>query len=123
MSSAPKRGGFNHPPDQLGGYPSKEESDGDIRMGEPMGFLTPDSPGNNEEDPWVKNIEAAKKIQKVFRAASYKIEAKKQQTWQVDYYIYCLPFLSLCDLMYNIVFILLYIYISDIQRTRYFRRS
>jgi hypothetical protein len=28
--------------------------------------------------------EAAKKIQKIFRASSYKTEAKKQRTWQVS---------------------------------------
>lgn len=44
---------------------------------------SPDGFSISGDDAYMRDDEAAKKIQKVFRAASYKLEAKKRQTWQV----------------------------------------
>ena len=44
---------------------------------------SPDGFSISGDDAYMRDEEAAKKIQKIFRAASYKMEAKKRQTWQV----------------------------------------
>ena len=73
---------------------------------EPSSHITPSDVSNTVMGTGgVVNNEAAKKIQKIFRAASYRTEIKKQRTWQVCFSLF---YAFICCVLFKLIVFLFY---------------